>query len=443
MHIRSLRTALLASSALIFAASGSALAQEQDCTQRLDQIEQQLAKAKVDQQRQDDIQEVIRGARTLADTGDQEGCMQVVAELEDLTELLDEQSAAGQQGQEQQAQQDQQQAQQEQQQAQQEQQQAQQQQLQQGGQAAGAEIRVQQPQPQITVSQPQPEVTVRVPPPQVTIRMPQPEVVVRMPQPQVDIQMAEPEVQVRMPQPEVQVSMPEPDVQIQPAQPQVQVQEGEPKVLLQESQQQAKVQVEMAEPEVRFEQAEEQAKVTVEQQEPQVNVQRGQGGEQGQQPSQQLAAGRPAAGGAGRAGTEQAAQQKQVGAAEGQSAPDEEVAATEQPPATGESPLAAMPASDVIGTEVQNAEGETVAEIVDLVKEQGAEDLYAVLSVGGFLGIGDKKVVVPLEELDVDQEGEIIMANVTEDQLRDMPEYNEEGYESTAGLGEQPAEQQQ
>ena len=25
------------------------------------------------------------------------------------------------------------------------------------------------------------------------------------------------------------------------------------------------------------------------------------------------------------------------------------------------------------------------------------------------------------------------MANVTEDQLRDMPEYNEEGYESTAG----------
>ena len=102
-----------------------------------------------------------------------------------------------------------------------------------------------------------------------------------------------------------------------------------------------------------------------------------------------------------------------------------------------------MPASDVIGTEVQNAEGETVAEIVDLVKEQGAEDLYAVLSVGGFLGIGDKKVVVPLEELDVDQQGEIIMANVTEDQLRDMPEYNEEGYESTAGLGEQPAEQQQ
>ena len=45
----------------------------------------------------------------------------------------------------------------------------------------------------------------------------------------------------------------------------------------------------MAEPEVRFEQAEEQAKVTVEQQEPQINIQRAQGGEEGQQ--QQLVAG--------------------------------------------------------------------------------------------------------------------------------------------------------
>ena len=47
----------------------------------------------MDQQRQDDIQEVIRGARALAENGDQEGCKQVVAELEDLTQLLDEYSA--------------------------------------------------------------------------------------------------------------------------------------------------------------------------------------------------------------------------------------------------------------------------------------------------------------------------------------------------------------
>jgi hypothetical protein len=34
------------------------------------------------------------------------------------------------------------------------------------------------------------------------------------------------------------------------------------------------------------------------------------------------------------------------------------------------------------------------------------------------------------------------MANASEDQLRDMPAFNQEGFESMAGLGEEPAEQQ-
>jgi hypothetical protein len=102
-----------------------------------------------------------------------------------------------------------------------------------------------------------------------------------------------------------------------------------------------------------------------------------------------------------------------------------------------------MPASDVIGTQVKNQEGQDVAEIVDLVKEQGSDEIYAVLSVGGFLGIGDKKVIVPLDELQVGREGDVVMANASEDQLKNMPEYDEEGYESMAGLGqERPAQQQ-
>ena len=111
-------------------------------------------------------------------------------------------------------------------------------------------------------------------------------------------------------------------------------------------------------------------------------------------------------------------------------------------PLTEENPLAALPASDVIGAQVQNQEGDTVAEIVDLVKRQGEEDLFAVLSVGGFLGIGDKKVVVPVNELEVGQEGQIIMAAASEEQLKNMPEYQEEGFESTAQAEQPPAQQQ-
>ena len=90
-----------------------------------------------------------------------------------------------------------------------------------------------------------------------------------------------------------------------------------------------------------------------------------------------------------------------------------------------------MPASEVIGTEVVNAEGDQVAEIVDLVKEQGQGEVMAVLSVGGFLGVGDKRVVVPLGELDVAPDNQIIAAGMTEEDVKAMPAYDEAQYEST------------
>jgi hypothetical protein len=93
-----------------------------------------------------------------------------------------------------------------------------------------------------------------------------------------------------------------------------------------------------------------------------------------------------------------------------------------------------MPASEVIGRDVQNADGESVAEIVDLVKRQGGDDLFAVLSVGGLLGIGDKKVVVSIDELEVGPDGEIVMASASEDQLKAMPAYDETGYETVSQL---------
>ena len=62
---------------------------------------------------------------------------------------------------------------------------------------------------------------------------------------------------------------------------------------------------------------------------------------------------------------------------------------------------------------------------VDLVEREGQEEMFAVLSVGGFLGIGDKRIAVPVSELDVGQDGQIVMADASEDQLKQMPEYDE------------------
>ena len=57
---------------------------------------------------------------------------------------------------------------------------------------------------------------------------------------------------------------------------------------------------------------------------------------------------------------------------------------------------------------------------------------YAVLSVGGFLGIGEKKVAVPLDQLQLGQDKAYLMTAETEDQLKQMPAYDEKQYQPYA-----------
>ena len=52
-------------------------------------------------------------------------------------------------------------------------------------------------------------------------------------------------------------------------------------------------------------------------------------------------------------------------------------------------------AEDIIGTNVRNAQNESIGSVSDLILDQNGQLKGAVISVGGFLGIGDKKVAVP------------------------------------------------
>ncbi|GEM_PF-2849495 len=53
-------------------------------------------------------------------------------------------------------------------------------------------------------------------------------------------------------------------------------------------------------------------------------------------------------------------------------------------------------ASKLIGTEVENLQGQNLGEIQDIVVDmQSGKMSYAVLSVGGFLGVGEKYIAVP------------------------------------------------
>src|ERR1700741_5670276 len=56
-------------------------------------------------------------------------------------------------------------------------------------------------------------------------------------------------------------------------------------------------------------------------------------------------------------------------------------------------------ASKVIGSSVANDANETIGKIDDLLVSSDGKDPYAVLSIGGFLGVGSRLVAGPYDSL--------------------------------------------
>ena len=72
-----------------------------------------------------------------------------------------------------------------------------------------------------------------------------------------------------------------------------------------------------------------------------------------------------------------------------------------------------LPASTIEGTAVQNAAGEDLGEINELMIDlEKGRIAYAVLSFGGFLGLGDKLFALPWEALNISPEGDVFILNV-------------------------------
>ena len=65
-------------------------------------------------------------------------------------------------------------------------------------------------------------------------------------------------------------------------------------------------------------------------------------------------------------------------------------------------------ASDLLGMEIKNAQNEEIGEIDDLIITGKDKVLHAVVSVGGFLGMGDKRVAIPYDELQIDRQADLL-----------------------------------
>ena len=79
-------------------------------------------------------------------------------------------------------------------------------------------------------------------------------------------------------------------------------------------------------------------------------------------------------------------------------------------------------ASKVIGGSVVNDADETIGKIDDLLVSSDGKQPYAVLSIGGFLGIGTHLVVIPYETLKfADQK--VMLPGGTKEGLKMLPEF--------------------
>lgn len=77
----------------------------------------------------------------------------------------------------------------------------------------------------------------------------------------------------------------------------------------------------------------------------------------------------------------------------------------------------------LIGRNIKNAEGETIGEIKSIYLTNDGKVDSVMVSVGGFLGVGDREVRIAWSDLRITDNGEKVTVNMTKDQLKAKPEY--------------------
>ncbi|WNM56588.1 PRC-barrel domain-containing protein [Candidatus Nitrospira allomarina] len=81
-------------------------------------------------------------------------------------------------------------------------------------------------------------------------------------------------------------------------------------------------------------------------------------------------------------------------------------------------------ASELVGKSVKNLQGEDIGQIEELVIGSNGEVGYAVLSFGGFLGVGDKLFAVPWTSLAHQPDREYLTLDIQPEKLEKAPGFN-------------------
>jgi sporulation protein YlmC with PRC-barrel domain len=92
-----------------------------------------------------------------------------------------------------------------------------------------------------------------------------------------------------------------------------------------------------------------------------------------------------------------------------------------------------LSATTLIGDSVKNASGDDLGNVEDLMINTETGDVeYAVLSFGGFLGIGDKLFAVPLEVMKVDTKHKRLVLDESKERLEKAPGFDKDQWPNHA-----------
>jgi sporulation protein YlmC with PRC-barrel domain len=102
--------------------------------------------------------------------------------------------------------------------------------------------------------------------------------------------------------------------------------------------------------------------------------------------------------------------------------------------ATAEGPGPDVMAADTLdGNKVISSDGEDIGKIKDIMLDVGSGRVaYAVLSSGGFLGIGDKLLAIPWRALTLDTDQKCFVLSMTAEGVRNAPGFDKDHWPSMA-----------
>jgi len=91
--------------------------------------------------------------------------------------------------------------------------------------------------------------------------------------------------------------------------------------------------------------------------------------------------------------------------------------------------LRVLSATTLMGDKVKNAAGEDLGDIKEIMIDVNSGRIaYAVLSFGGFLGLGDKLFAIPWQALSLDTEKHAFVLSVGKETLKNAPGFDKDNW---------------